>query len=139
MQSRKILWLFIGCLFFKFILFDLDWSLNTTFSSFSFPQTYLTKFLLASLLAVPFLYIRSRWYLITVGTLIDLLLIVNLMYFRTYYTSIPWDSYFLAGNLSDFTASVFDSLRWSDLGFPLLTVLFLVLTRKQNLKVLKRK
>ena len=73
MQSRKILWLFIGCLFFKFILFDLDWSLNTTFSSFSFPQTYLTKFLLASLLAVPFLYIRSRWYLITVGTLIDLL------------------------------------------------------------------
>ena len=40
MQSRKILWLFIGCLFFKFILFDLDWSLNTTFSSFSFPQTY---------------------------------------------------------------------------------------------------
>ena len=32
MQSRKILWLFIGCLFFKFILFDLDWSLNTTFS-----------------------------------------------------------------------------------------------------------
>lgn len=106
MQSRKILWLFIGCLFFKFILFDLDWSLNTTFSSFSFPQTYLTKFLLASLLAVPFLYIRSRWYLITVGTLIDLLLIVNLMYFRTYYTSIPWDSYFLAGNLSDFTASV---------------------------------
>lgn len=135
MQSRKILWLFIGCLFFKFILFDLDWSLNTTFSSFSFPQTYLTKFLLASLLAVPFLYIRSRWYLITVGTLIDLLLIVNLMYFRTYYTSIPWDSYFLAGNLSDFTASVFDSLRWSDLGFPLLTVLFLVLTRKQNLKV----
>ena len=55
MQSRKILWLFIGCLFFKFILFDLDWSLNTTFSSFSFPQTYLTKFLLASLLAVPFL------------------------------------------------------------------------------------
>ena len=71
MQSRKILWLFIGCLFFKFILFDLDWSLNTTFSSFSFPQTYLTKFLLASLLAVPFLYIRSRWYLITVGTFTD--------------------------------------------------------------------
>ena len=34
MQSRKILWLFIGCLFFKFILFDLDWSLNTTFIIF---------------------------------------------------------------------------------------------------------
>ena len=43
MQSRKILWLFIGCLFFKFILFDLDWSLNTTFSSFSFSANLLDE------------------------------------------------------------------------------------------------
>lgn len=135
MQSRKTLWLFIACLFFKFVLFDLDWCLNTTFSSFSFVQSYLTKFLLASLLAIPFLYIRSRWYLVIVGTLLDILLVVNLMYFRTYYTSIPWDSYFLAGNLADFTASVFDSLRWLDLGFPLLTVVFLILIRRQNLKI----
>lgn len=135
-QTHKNLGLFIGFLFFKFILFDLDWCLHTTFSSFSFPQTYLTKFLLASLLAVPFLYIRSRWYPVVVGTLVDILLIVNLMYFRTYYTSIPFDSYFLAGNLADFTASVFDSLQWTDLGFPMLTVLYLFLIRKQNLSVL---
>lgn len=135
-QSQKSLWLFIGCLFLKFILFDLDWSLNTTFSSFSFPQTYLTKFLLASLLAVPFLYIRSRWYPVLIAILVDILLVVNLMYFRTYYTSIPFDSYFLASNLSDFTASVFDSLRWSDLGFPMLTILYLILIRRQKLSVL---
>lgn len=133
MKAQKILLLFIGCIFFKFILFDLEWCLNTTFSSFSFPQTYITKFLLASILAVPLLLIRSRWYCVIVATLLDILLIVNLMYFRTYYTSIPWDSYFLAGNLSDFTASVFDSLRWIDLGFPLLTIIFLCLIRKQNI------
>lgn len=133
MQSRKTLWLFIGCLCLKFILFDLDWCVNTTFSSFSFVQTYLTKFLLASLLAVPFLFIRSRWYYIIVSLMLDILLVANLMYFRTYYTSIPWDSYFLIGNLSDFKASVFDSFRWSDAGFPLSTVLFLVLIRKKNL------
>ena len=91
--------------------------------------------MLASLLALPFLYIRSRWYPVVVGTLIDILLIVNLMYFRTYYTSIPLESYFLAGNLSDFTASVFDSLRWSDLGFPALTILFLIVIRQQDLSV----
>lgn len=56
----KILLLFVGCLFFKLVLFDLDWCLNTTFSSFSFPQAYLTKFLLASLLAIPLLFMRSR-------------------------------------------------------------------------------
>ncbi len=137
MRAQKTLLLFIGCLFFKFILFDIDWCLNTTFSSFSFPQTYLSKLFLASLLAIPFLYIRSRWYLVIVGTLIDILLITNLMYFRTYYTAIPWNSYFLAGNLADFTASVFDSLRWSDIGFPLLTLLFLFLTRQEDFHTLK--
>lgn len=137
MQTKKILLLFIGCLFFKFILFDLDWSFNTTFSSFSFPQTYLSKVLLASLLALPLLFVRSRWYLVLVGTLLDILLIVNLMYFRTYYTAIPWHSYFLAGNLSEFTASVFSSLRWTDLGFPLLTVLFIWLTRKLDFNSLQ--
>lgn len=138
MQSRKILLLFIGCVFFKFILFDLDWSLHTTFSSFSFPQTYLTKILLASLLAIPFLYIRSRWYLVVLGTLLDILLIINLMYFRTYYTAIPWSSYFLAGNLSEFVSSVFASLRWLDLGFPLLTALFLLLARKLDFYSLRK-
>lgn len=133
MPYSKILLLFVGCLFFKLVLFDLDWCLNTTFSSFSFPQAYLTKFLLASLLAIPLLFMRSRWYLVVVGTLLDILLIVNLMYFRTYYTAIPCDSYFLGGNLADFTASVVDSLRWSDLLFPLLTIVFLLLTRKYDM------
>lgn len=35
--------------------------------------------------------------------LLDILLIVNLMYFRTYYTAIPLNSYGLSGNLADFT------------------------------------
>ena len=46
----------------------------------------------------------------------------NLMYSRTYFSAIPLDSYGLAGNLSDFTASVFDSLRWYDAVFPLSTL-----------------
>lgn len=133
MKSRKVLWLFIGCIFLKFLLFDLDWCFNTTFSSFSFPQTYLTKFLLASLITVPLVFFRSRWYCVVAATCVDILLVVNLMYFRTYFTSIPWDSYFLAGNLADFTDSVFSSLRWSDLSFPLSTLLFLLLIRKYEL------
>ena len=34
--------------------------------------------------------------------LLDILLIVNLMYFRTYYTAIPLNSYGLSGNLDRF-------------------------------------
>lgn len=138
MQTRKLILLFIGCLFFKMIWFDLDWCLHTTFSSFSFPQTYLSKILLASLLAIPFLFIRSRWYLVIVGTLFDILLIVNLMYFRTYFTTIPLHTYFLADNLADFKASVLDSLQWTDLIFPLLSVGFLLLVRKVDFARLKK-
>lgn len=136
MRNTKLLLFFILCLFFKFILFDFIWSLDTTFKSFSFVQTYLSKFIIASLLAIPLVFIRSRWYILIISILLDILLIVNLMYFRTYYTAIPWDSYFLAGNLADFTSSVLDSLRWIDLGFPLLTVFYLWIIRKQPLSVL---
>ncbi|SUV31718.1 Uncharacterised protein [Bacteroides pyogenes] len=86
MKSRKILSLFIGCLVLKFLLFDLDWCLNTTFSSFSFPQTYLSRLLLASLLAVPLTFIRSRWYCAIVASLVDILLVVNLIGADDY----PW-------------------------------------------------
>lgn len=54
--------------------------------------------------------------------LLDILLIVNLMYFRTYYTAIPLNSYGLSGNLADFTGSVYDSFRWYDIFFPLSTI-----------------
>ena len=42
------------------------------------------------------------------------------MYFRTYYTAIPLNSYGLSGNLADFTGSVYDSFRWYDIFFPYL-------------------
>lgn len=44
------------------------------------------------------------------------------MYFRTYFTAIPLDSYLLASNLSDFSSSVIDSCRVVDLFFPLSTI-----------------
>lgn len=48
------------------------------------------------------------------------LLVANLMYFRTYYTAIPLSSYALSGNLADFTGSVYgNSFRWYDAFFPL--------------------
>uniref|UniRef100_UPI003FEFA492 LTA synthase family protein n=1 Tax=Candidatus Limisoma sp. TaxID=3076476 RepID=UPI003FEFA492 len=54
--------------------------------------------------------------------LLDVLLVANLMYFRTYYSAIPASSYLEAGNLADFKASVTDSLRWADIVLPLITI-----------------
>lgn len=70
----------------------------------------------------------------TVYIIVDLLLIANLMYFRTYFTIIPAGSYLLVGNLADFTDSVWESLRLSDIVFPLTTLAAIVILCCTNLR-----
>lgn len=70
--------------------------------------------------------------------LLDFLLIANLMYFRTYYTAIPLNSYGLSGNLADFTGSVIDSLRWYDSLFPLSTLIAAIIHLRTKTSHLKR-
>lgn len=59
---------------------------------------------------------------LVIFVLMDCLFIANLMYFRTYFTAIPLDSYLLAANLTDFSSSVSDSMRIADAFFPLSTL-----------------
>ena len=96
--------------------------MDTTFASFSFFETYATKIIATLALAGVYALTRSRWAQIVVMALLDVLLVANLMYFRTYYSAIPASSYLEAGNLADFKASVTDSLRWADIVLPLITI-----------------
>ena len=59
---------------------------------------------------------------------LDIWMIANLMYYRTYFSAIPLSSYMLAGNLVDFLPSVTASLRWCDWLFPISTVVTVFLT-----------
>ena len=63
------------CIFLKFILFDVIWSSDTTFQSFSQPESYLIKGAIALLLAFPTVFFRSRWYAGIVCFLLDILLV----------------------------------------------------------------
>jgi lipoteichoic acid synthase len=117
---------FFWCLVAKFIFFDLIWCSQTTFSSLSMIGLYVNTFFIVMLLLLPYLACRSRIVESIVLIAIDLLLISNLMYSRTYNSLIPLASYAAAGNLSDFTASVVDSMRWIDLLFPLSSILSIV-------------
>ena len=119
---RPALWTGL-LIFFKFLLFDLCWSLPTTFAPFSTVEFYVTKLIATLLLLAPYRLFRLRRVEVVILFLLDALLVANLMYFRTYYTAIPLSSYLLGSNLTDFMGSVFDSLRWSDLLFPLSTLL----------------
>lgn len=134
LSGRAVMTWIVAILYLKFLLFDLIWAMGSTFSGFQFPIGYLTKLALATLMALPLLWIRRRWYIVTMMVITDLLLIANLMYFRTYFTIIPAGSYLLVGNLADFTDSVWESLRWSDLLFPLTTVWALVELCRTNLR-----
>lgn len=124
---RQQLWdktaiIFAAGIFLTFVAFDVIWCMDTTFASFSFFETYATKIIATLALAGVYALTRSRWAQIVVMALLDVLLVANLMYFRTYYSAIPASSYLEAGNLADFKASVTDSLRWADIVLPLITI-----------------
>ena len=115
--------IFTNVWFFKFILFDIIWCLQTTFTPFSSAALYFNTILVTLVLALPYVLLRQRWLQIVMMLILDGLLISNLMYSRTYNSVIPLESYLLAGNLSDFMASVVDSMRWIDLLFPISTLI----------------
>lgn len=102
-------------IFLKFMLFDILWCIPTTFASLSTVECYTTKLIATLILLIPYAFFRMWKTETLIMFLLDFLLIANLMYFRTYYTAIPLNSYGLSGNLADFTGSVFDSLRWYDI------------------------
>ena len=113
--------IFTNVWFFKFILFDIIWCLQTTFTPFSSAALYFNTIFVTLVLALPYVLLRQRWLQIVMMLVLDGLLISNLMYSRTYNSVIPLESYLLAGNLSDFMASVVDSMRWIDILFPIST------------------
>lgn len=122
---------FAAGVFLKLILFDAIWCIDTTFASFSYLETYLSKLFIATLLLLPYILFRSKGAESVILFWLDSLLICNLLYYRTYYTHIPLSSYGLAGNLADFTASVRDSFRMIDILLPLSSVvtIFIALRR----------
>lgn len=129
---RQQLWdktaiIFAVGIFLTFVAFDVIWCMDTTFASFSFFETYATKIIATLALAGVYALTRSRWAQIVVMALLDVLMVANLMYFRTYYSAIPASSYLEAGNLADFKASVTDSLRWADIVLPLITIVTAVM------------
>jgi phosphoglycerol transferase MdoB-like AlkP superfamily enzyme len=108
--------------FASILTFTLLWCYDTTFRAMSIMAYYPNNILLALLLCVPTMLTRRRWVQLAVLLAFDTLLEANLMYCRTYFNAIPAESYLLAGNLKDFTASVVDSLRLRDILLPLVTL-----------------
>ncbi|RHU29149.1 LTA synthase family protein [Parabacteroides sp. TM07-1AC] len=121
-ESRKLIGLFFVFLFLKFMWLNLLWCMLSTFTPFSKIETYLDTILVSLILLLPLICFRAVKTTLVIFVLLDGLFVANLMYFRTYFTAIPLDSYLLVSNLSDFSSSVIDSCRVVDLFFPLSTI-----------------
>lgn len=126
--SRPALCFFIAW-FVTFSVFDALWAAETTFRCFSIPVLYATNAAASCLMMLPFIFFRRNWIEAAFMLVVDVWLIANLMYCRTYFTSIPADSYFMASNLADFLPSVADSFRVSDLLLPLVAAVAAVVAR----------
>lgn len=128
MGSRMLSVIPVAGIFFKFLLFNAIWCYYTTFTPFSCWESYATAFVATLLLSVPYILTRHIATGILVMAVLDIWMVANLMYYRTYFSAIPLSSYMLAGNLADFLPSVTSSLRWCDLLFPISTVVTVFLT-----------
>ncbi len=122
--------LIVSDAFIKLLLFDVLWCMGTTFRAMSDIGLYINAILAALIIGLVYVVTRRFWVAISALFIVDGILIANLMYCRTYFTAIPLDSYLLAGNLSDFTASVVDSMRWLDIILPLSTIAAWVIGRR---------
>jgi phosphoglycerol transferase MdoB-like AlkP superfamily enzyme len=135
---RGRLALLLGAAFLKLIIFDVIWCTGTTFRAMSDVGLYVNALLMAMILLLPAVLTRRFWVAILLMFVADGVLVANLMYCRTYFTAIPLESYMLAGNLADFTASVVDSMRVADIILPLTTVLAWWLGAKMRWRITGR-
>ena len=137
LRNKQTYYLGIG-IFLKFIIFDIIWCSYTTFTPFSCVESYITKAIAVLVLLLPYFLFQCRKLQFGILFLLDILMIANLMYYRTYYTAVPLSSYNLVSNLADFTQSVYDSMRWYDLLFPISTVATIIFyPRKKTIQSTK--
>ena len=113
-----------------FLWFDILWCADSDFRPFlRYRSLYFMLPCAATVFTLPSVLSRkAAWQFWTLAAL-ALLLEANLIYFRTYYTSIPISSYGLVTNLKGFEGSVLEGMRLPDVGFALILAGALVCRR----------
>lgn len=125
--------------FLSLMWFIIDWCSFTTFRAMSDWLLYCNNILAAIILSMPFIATKKVWLQTTFLAIIDCLFLANIMYCRTYFTAIPPESYALAGNMADFTASIWTSLRYMDLGFPIILIIGTIIAYRIKPRVAPRR
>lgn len=118
------------CAIATFLCFDILWCAQTTFRALGLWYVWVMAILASLAVTTVFAVSGKRWFGLLLMLAVDFGLMANLMYCRTYFRSIPLDSYGMAGNLRDFIPSVIDSVSPADFILPVIAVACYVVLKR---------
>ncbi len=129
--TRRFVLVWTWCLL-TVLAFDLLWCGQTTFRALGFAATYINALTLATVMALPSVAARKLWPQIVLMAIVDVMMIANLMYCRTYFNSIPPASYRLVGQVFDYHTSITYSWSYRYLTLPLITLLTAIFSLRER-------
>ena len=116
--------IFLKCILFHYFCYGYVAVSSLWMSPVDFFAFYVSKLVSAVLIASFVFLFKKQWWTIIMSLLIDVWMIANLVYFRSYGLFLNVDALSMAGNLSGFTKSILTYLNWKTLVFLLITILF---------------
>ena len=119
--------LFIKCVLFNWFGFHHILVASLWNSPTSFWGYYLPKLAISIGVASFAMLCNRKWVLIVLSILVDIWIIANLMYIRSYGMIIDSFSITMLGNLRGFESSLPLYLRLNDIVYPIFTLLFVLL------------
>lgn len=118
--------IFVKCILFHYFCYGYVAVSSLWTSTVDFIAFYVSKLFPALLIASFVFLAKKQWWTIVVSLLIDLWMIANMVYYRSYGLFLNIDAIAMAGNLSGFAKSIFAYLNWKSLVFALITILYSV-------------
>ena len=102
-------------------------------------KTYATYIGVCGLISSFVFIIRWKWWIIIVSVILDIWLVSNLIYWRSYNDLLSIYSLEAFGNMNTIWTSVFLFLQWKDIIYPILTLLLVLILIYNSLNLLQQK
>lgn len=118
--------IFLKCIMFHYFCYGYVAVSSLWTSPVVFLAFYVTKFFPAVLIASFVFLAKKQWWTIVVSVLIDVWIVANYVYFRSYGLFLNIDVIAMADNLSGFENSIMTYINWKTLFFVMITILYSV-------------
>ena len=126
--------IFIKCVLFHYFCYGYIAVSSLWTSPIDFFSFYVSKFVPAVLIASFVFLFKRQWWSIVMSLLIDVWMVANMVYFRSYGLFLNVDAISMVGNLSGFVNSILAYINWKTMIFVLITILYAIYVFISNSK-----